>query len=225
MVSVLPDRLERFMQPDFRLRSGTGKGVNGYADVCLMQAVSWLANEGHFRDAPDCACPVITQYCVRLNDSRLFGDDHGHLLKPFAPRIVGTRSTPEIHKRRSLITCDYAVRVFVPIQLRALKREEWAAELESLAAITDQTSASAAKLATRRIREAAASSTDAYAASAAADAYAASAAADTYVAASASASAAEAAYTYAADAAWATVSAAALREKTLECLDAMLLIV
>jgi hypothetical protein len=226
--TVLPDRLERFMQPEFKLRRGIGKGVNGYADVCVMQAVAWLAGDAEFTDAPDCACLAIRGYCVRINDSWLFDDNHRHLLKPFAPRIVGTKATTAIERARAMLACDYAVRVFAPIRLRALRREEWASRLESLSPITGRKSATLARIATRAIQESAYAAADAvtYAAADAA-AYAAAAAA-AYAAAAAAAyadlaAAADAAADVAAAAA-ADVAAAALRHKALECLDGMLAI-
>ena len=220
--TVLPDRLERFMQPEFKLRRGIGKGVNSHADICVMQAVAWLAGESNLTDAPDCACPVIRGYCVRINDSWLFDDNHRHLLKPFAPRIVGTKATTAIERARAMLACDYAVRVFAPIRLRALRREEWASRLESLSPITGRKSATLARIALVAIQEsayaAAAAAADAYAAAvAAAAAYAAAAAAadaDAYAAADAAAAAA----------ADADAVADALRHKALECLDGMLAI-
>jgi hypothetical protein len=98
-VLVIPERLERFLNDDFHLILGSGKGVNGEADVCAMQAVAWLAGEPN-TDSPLCACPVIRRYVIRLNDSRLFSR-HRDLLKPYAIRIVGTYCVvPSVTKQR-----------------------------------------------------------------------------------------------------------------------------
>jgi hypothetical protein len=217
-IAVLPDRLERFLSPEFHLRSGAGSGINGEADVCLMQAVGWLAGEPGFSDSPDCACPVLRAYCVRLNDSDLFADQRD-MLKPFGPRIVGTRGGPAIEQRRALIACDRCVRVIAPILIRAAGREEWAAKLASLDPITGITSATAAKLAAKRIRAAARDAAWA----AAWDAARAAA----WDAASAAAwdAAWDAAWAAATAAPWAAASAAAsaaVRTASLECLDAMI---
>mgnify|MGYP001554871594 FL=1 len=174
-MTIIADRLERFLTPDIHLRACSGKGANGTVDVCVMQAVDWLAGGDGKTDAPPCASRVITRYCVRLNDSALFAL-HRDLLKPYAPKIVGTRDeSGEIDRERGFMAADRAVRVFAPIVLRAAGREEWAAELEACAPITDATSARLAHDAVRKIRGAA---DDAYDDAAAyADAYAAAAAA------------------------------------------------
>ncbi len=214
---VLPNRLERFLRPDFRLRSGSGKGVNGEADVCVMQAVGWLAGESGETDSPACACPVIRAYCISLNDSVLFRE-HLDELKAYAPRIVGTRSSAA-ENRRALIACDYSVRVVAPILLRASGRDDWAAELESLDPVTDLTSATTAKIATERIRAAAWDAARDTAWDAARDAARdiAWAAARAAARASARDAARAAAWAAAGDAAWTAVRAASLK-----CLDAMI---
>jgi len=150
-VQVLPERLERFFQPEFHLREGTGKGVNGYVDVCAMQAVSWLAGYTHFNDSPECVCPVIRRYIIRLNDSWLFRD-HRDELKPFLPRTIGTKGDRELSAQRGFIAADYAVRKFAPMWLRTLKREEWAAELEAVPPVVARESAEVARDAARKIR-------------------------------------------------------------------------
>ncbi len=220
IATVLPDRLARFLLPEFHLREGIGKGVNSHVDVCLMQAVGWLAGNTDITDSPPCSSRVIGRFAIRLNDSWLF-ETHRDLLKPYAPRIVGTRSTTEIEVRRGRIAADYAVRVFAPIRLRSIGRKEWAKELESLGPITDKDSAIIARDAARKIRVAAAAY--AYAAAAAYADAAVAAAAAAYAAAAAAAYPAAAAAAYPA----ATVDAAAaadatLRKKSLECLDAMI---
>jgi hypothetical protein len=245
-LSVLPDRLKRFLRPDFRLRSGTGAGINVEADVCLMQAVGWLAGETGFGDAPDCACPVIRAYAISLNDSRLFAH-HRDDLKPFAAKIVGTRNGPASEIMRALIACDYSVRVLSPILLRSAGREDWAVELESLSPITELVSAAASKLATERIRDAAfaaawaaawdatgdAARSAAWAAAWDATGAAARAAAMAAARDAARAAAGAAARDAARSAAWAAAGAAAgaaawaaagaaIRAKSLECLDAMI---
>ncbi len=203
-ITVLPDRLARFLSPEFHLRDGIGKGVNSHADVCLMQAVSWLAGNADITDSPPCASRVIGRYAIRLNDSWLF-KNHRDLLKPYAPRIVGTRASTETEVRRGRIAADYAIRVFAPIRLRSLGREAWAKELESLGQITNKESAVIAGDAARKIQASAYAATAADA-SAATDASA-DASAAAYAAAAAAASAA--AYAAAAAAAYAAAAAAA----------------
>ena len=151
--TILPDRLKRFNSPDVHLRSGAGAGADSQIDVCAMQAVAWLAGEPNTA-RPQCACPVIAKYVTRLNDSRLFAN-HRDLIKPYCPRIAGTRSTRDVERKRAFIAADFAVRSFAPTVLRALKREEWAAALEGVAPITDKASVVAAQDTTREVRKAA----------------------------------------------------------------------
>jgi hypothetical protein len=253
MTATMADRLERFQSDGFTLRCGAGRGINGEIDVCAMQAVAWLAGEPN-TDRPECACPVIGRYVIRLNDSRLF-DGYRDTLKPYLPKIIGTRSTQAIERRRAFIAADFAVRSLAPTALRALKREEWAAQLEAAPQIVDRSTGCEALSVAREVRSAADAAIAAYAAAAAdadaaayayayaaaaaaaaayADAYAyayayAAAYADAYAAAAAAAAVAVAAYAYAyadeaAAAAAAAAAYAALRAKSLECLDAMILV-
>ena len=152
---IMPERLSRLLSSDFRLRRHAGRGVNSHINVCAMQAVGWLAGDADFSDCPDCACPVVTKYVIRLNDSVLFYS-HRDDLKPYLPRIVGTRATYDVERRRGFVATDYAVRVFAPIRLRAVGHGELAQELESLPAVTDRDSAIHARDAARKIRAAAA---------------------------------------------------------------------
>jgi hypothetical protein len=243
---VDPERLARFLAPDVHLRAGAGNGANGEIDTCVMQAVDWLRGGDGKTDTPPCASPVIGRYCTRLNDSALFAM-HRDLLKPYAPKIVGTRASDKIEVQRGLIAADNACRVFAPIAFRAYKHEDWATECEALAPITDRATAKAARDVLRKIQYAAYAATDAdaaaYAAYAAyadaaaaaatdADAAAADAAYAAYAATDADAAAAAAAYAayaatdadaaaaaaYAADAA----AAAYARDAALRCLDQML---
>ena len=191
---MLPDRLERFNRPEFTLRSGTGKGVNGYVDVCAMQAVSWLAGYTNFSDSPLCVCPVIRHYIIRLNDSWLFDGKHRGELKPFLPRTIGTIGSGELSRQRGFIATDFAVRRFAPMWMRFLKREDWAAELEAVGPVTDRGSATLAQDVARKIKAAADADADAAAYAAAYAAAAADAAAAAYAAAYAAAAVAAAAY-------------------------------
>jgi hypothetical protein len=113
-----------------------GHSENDEYRMCVMEAVSYVAGEP-WSDAPRCACPVITVFMVSWNDSLPTDADRDRLLKPLIPLIVGTRSTPEVEKRRSLMAADWLVRVHTPTWLRAAKLEDQAKLLEALPEITD----------------------------------------------------------------------------------------
>ena len=49
----------------------SGKGTDGLADACVMQAVDWVyRNKDHFTDAPDCTPLTLRKFAIRLNDAR-----------------------------------------------------------------------------------------------------------------------------------------------------------
>jgi len=62
---ILEDRLARLLAPEIHLCSGKGAGANGAVDVCIMQAVDWIAGGEGKSDAPECADPIITRFCQR----------------------------------------------------------------------------------------------------------------------------------------------------------------
>jgi len=125
--------------------------------MCVMEAVSYVAGEP-WSDAPQCACPVITAFCVSWNDS-LPDADRTRLLKPLIPLIVGTRSAKEIEERRSYMALDWLIRVFTPKWLDMVPAlHEHAKALRELDAIADMAGAAAAGV---KVRAAGAAAGDA----------------------------------------------------------------
>lgn len=57
-------------------------------ELCVMSLVALLAGEQH-TDRPNVACPVIATFAIKVNDG--IDCDARQTLKPFAPRIIGTR--------------------------------------------------------------------------------------------------------------------------------------
>lgn len=151
---VLPDRLERLMSDDFHLCDGPCFGAVNDRGMCPTQAVAWLAGEEPITHEPRCACRGLVLYVGCLGCSRLFAG-HRDELKPYLPRLVGTRSRSDVALRRAFVAADYLVRVFVPAWLRRMNREEWARHLESLEPIDRLESAGAARAASRTILHAA----------------------------------------------------------------------
>jgi hypothetical protein len=103
------------------------------AGACVMEAVAYVAGEP-WSDHPACACPVLTAFMVAWNDQ--LDDDTRQRLKPYIPRLVGTRSTAEVEARRSWMACDWLVRTFTPAWLRHAGLDEDAAALEALPELT-----------------------------------------------------------------------------------------
>lgn len=73
-----------------RVRLVRGKGGRRDGRLCIMSFVALLAGERH-TDAPATASPIIRQFAITLNDG--MPDEERQRLKPFAPRIIGTRDT------------------------------------------------------------------------------------------------------------------------------------
>jgi hypothetical protein len=131
-----PERMERVRAFPLKAHNHGEPDEGDEFRACVMEAVSYVAGEP-WSDAPQCACPVITAFMVSWNDSLPSDADRDRLLKPLIPLIVGTRSTPAVELRRSLMAADWLVRVHTPAWLRAAKLEEQAKLLESLPEITD----------------------------------------------------------------------------------------
>lgn len=116
--------------------------------LCLMEAVAFLAGEAH-SDHPECACPVLASYARTLNDRMGAGEEGDALraehLLPLAQKLVGTRSTPEVERRRAYFLADRAVRLFAPLALEAAGFTERADALRALPEIVDEQTAEAAK--------------------------------------------------------------------------------
>ncbi len=69
-----------------RLSSGSHGKASG--EYCVMEAVSKAACEP-FSDHPQTACPVLTSFMIRLNDS--MNDDERCQLKPYVSKLLNTR--------------------------------------------------------------------------------------------------------------------------------------
>ncbi len=82
--------------------------------MCAMEAVAYLAGEPH-SDAPACASPVLAAFMRRWNDDL---DDEGRQrLKPYLPRLVGTRASAAVEDRRAWMLTDWMIRVHTPAWL------------------------------------------------------------------------------------------------------------
>jgi hypothetical protein len=93
-------------------------GNRSQRELCVMSLVALMAGERH-SDRPDCACPVITAFAIKLNDA--LDDDARQKLKPFAPRIIGTRDGYTAERARFLV--DRILRDVVPRLLTERCRE------------------------------------------------------------------------------------------------------
>ena len=158
---------------EVRLAEGGHKNPND--GLCFMEMAAWFAGEKH-SDKPECACPVLGAYGIRLNDS-MPDDVRDRLLKPLVPMIVGTRDKGSEVKRAEFLAM-WATNKVLPIILRERGLLKEAKACESAASLSEAKAAAA---------NAAANAYAAYAANAAA--YAAANAADFAACAAANAAA------------------------------------
>jgi hypothetical protein len=214
-MSVIEERLP-YLEP---LKLGRGSHAapsNGLVEACVMEAVSYVAGEP-FSDHPACASPILTSFLVSWNDS--LNDSDRQMLKPYIPRLVGTRGTKRDEERRSWMLTDWLARECAPAFLSAAGLTEQARLLEAIAPIKSAASARKAQPTLDKARADASAAGDAAwaaAGDAARDAARAAAGAAAWDAARAAAGAA------ARDALAPT--ALALRVSAIELLDAMIMV-
>jgi hypothetical protein len=65
-----------------------------------MSAVAWLSH-GRLSDRPACACPVLAAFGRLMND--MLGHADRQRLKPFIPRLAGSRDGRALKRRCRLI--------------------------------------------------------------------------------------------------------------------------
>ncbi|MBF6589524.1 MAG: hypothetical protein IVW57_03200, partial [Ktedonobacterales bacterium] len=107
-------------------------------EACVMEAVAYVAGEP-WTDAPQCASPVIAAFCRRWNDTdEPYGAAIRERLKTYVPRLVGSRGTPEVERRRAWLALDWLIRVYTPTWLRLVPA--LVAHADALAALPPQTS-------------------------------------------------------------------------------------
>ncbi len=187
----------RELPANFRLAKGSHKSFEDGA--CAMELVAFIAGESH-SDHPQCASPVLTRYCICLNDR--WNDEDRQLLIGVLPKLVGTRGDYKLHARQAVVLVDASIREIVPLALEARGWNDLAARLRELSPVVDRDSARDARKVCLEVKgeayKRAAAAADAAAAAAAA--YAAAADAAAYAAAYAYDAAYAAAYAYDADA-------------------------
>lgn len=114
-----------------RLRLKKGSYPSCADGNCAMEAVVDYrrhvlgVTDATWTDADPTVCPVIGIFMRNWNDALPDEDTRTRLLGAFIPRIIGTKSTPEVEKARSMLALDWMVREFLPTWLeteRALRR-------------------------------------------------------------------------------------------------------
>nr|WP_308006542.1 hypothetical protein [Xanthomonas albilineans] len=111
--TIDPARLAIVQQID--LDKGSHENIS--EGMCVMEAVSFVAGE-RWSDTPDCACKVIGTFLRTWNDSLPDNEHRTALLRDLVPRLVGTRSTPLIERRRAAMAADWLIRTNTSAWLR-----------------------------------------------------------------------------------------------------------
>ncbi|GAC1603190.1 MAG: hypothetical protein NVS3B21_31630 [Acidimicrobiales bacterium] len=114
--------------PDYVLSSGSH--TRREDGMCALEWVSYLAGEPH-SDSPVCVSPILTRYCIRLNDR--LGDEDRQKLRPYLARTIGTRDDG-MDEQRVQMCREFLVRYALPSHLDRAGRTEAAEYLRSLPA-------------------------------------------------------------------------------------------
>ena len=118
------------------LKGGSHQPPNGEFAACVMEAVSYIADEP-WSDHPACTCPVITAFMVNWNDNLPSDEDRARLLLPLIPKLIGTRGSKALKNRRATMAADWLIRVHTPAWLRLAGLTADADALAGLPEITD----------------------------------------------------------------------------------------
>jgi hypothetical protein len=140
-VSILEERLPYLDK--IQLGHGSHPAPsNGMVEACVMEAVAYIAGEP-WSDHPECASRVISSFLVSWNDS--LPDADRQMLKPFIPRLVGTRTTKADEETRAWMLTDWLARECAPAWMRLAGLTDQAEMVEALAPITSAASAKKAQ--------------------------------------------------------------------------------
>ena len=125
-MTIIEERLAWFEELELK----AGKHDRRRDGACALEAAAYLAGE-KWSDHPECVCPTIAAFGRSWNDA-LSADDRNRLLKPLIPKMIGTRSTPDVQDARAFMAADWAVRVFTVAWLRKAGLNEDADALAAL---------------------------------------------------------------------------------------------
>jgi hypothetical protein len=78
-----------------------------------MEAVAYVAGRD-WGDAPPCVDPVLGSFMRAWNDGLPTDADRDRLLKPFIPKLIGTKFDEALEQRRAFMAMDWVIRVCTP---------------------------------------------------------------------------------------------------------------
>lgn len=103
--------------------------------LCAMEAVAFIAGEP-VSDHPVCASPSIAAFIRSWSDG-LRQTERDALMRPLLPRLVGTRGSEALERRRVARVADWLVRTHVPAWFHLAKLIVEGDELADLPALQD----------------------------------------------------------------------------------------
>jgi hypothetical protein len=139
--TINPERLAQFEAVSLKIGSHLPPNQTTHTELemCALEAAAYIAGEP-WSHAPHCVCRVITALFVAMNDSLPSDKARDAWLKPFIPRVIGTRDHSK-EPPRMLLCADYAVRRFAAIELENEKLMAEAKDLRDLPEIINLSSA------------------------------------------------------------------------------------
>lgn len=109
-MAYAPMRLDAQMERIYRsVRLVNGVGDSGRGEFCVLSLLAFLLGESH-SDRPSCVSPLIRRFAIEINDGML--DSARQCLKPFVPRLIGTKDDAD--DARAQLLARYAQAVLVP---------------------------------------------------------------------------------------------------------------
>lgn len=116
------------------VRLAKGNHTSAAEGMCFMEMTAWFAGEKH-SDKPECACPLLGTYGIRLNDE-MPDDVRDRLLKPLVPLIAGTRDRDSEQSRAEFLAI-WSVTKILPVVLWQCGFDELARRCERAATLSE----------------------------------------------------------------------------------------
>lgn len=105
------------------IRLSRGRHSSPESGACVMELASMLAHE-EFTDHPVSVCPVIAAFLRSYNDA--IDDRRRQALYPYAAKVVGSRATREIQRKRAQRVSEWMWALRPPRRfLRWVPRHPW----------------------------------------------------------------------------------------------------
>lgn len=96
-------------------RLARGSHFEQEGEMCLMEAVSWVAGE-EFSDSPDCVSPVLSAFGRTFNDA--LDDERRQRLVPLIPRLLNTAGSFGTDQKRGIFITNWLMHTYMPFCLR-----------------------------------------------------------------------------------------------------------